>query len=236
MSAARSEGATPLFEGWRTVAHIFFAEYRDHFNRLDGTSIARLWNAPSGVMEGQTVVLWDTRAKVEANHVALCERYRTSDFGSADFEIVHIRPVGDEAIFVHVIWTMRRRDGAGLDADLLDGDHGILRAANQPGVLPSVVVDECRRAAEGLNKVISSARPGWPSVGPEVGHLPIVDENQVRHDQGEVHPHHAAQQPPGNYWFLHELDLLSDTKGKIAEGKGDGEAGEITGIWETMPR
>lgn len=112
MSAARSEAATPLFEGWRTVAHIFFAEYRDHFNRLDGKSIAKLWNAPSGVMEGQTVVLWDTRAKVEANHVALCERYRFSDFGSADFEIVHIRPIGDEAMFVHVIWTMRRRDGA----------------------------------------------------------------------------------------------------------------------------
>lgn len=112
MSAARSEGATPLFDGWRTVAHLFFTEYRDHFNRLDGKSIARLWNVPSGVMEHDTVVFWDSAAKVEANLSALCERYRFSEFGTADFEILHIRPIGESAFFVHLVWTLRRRDGA----------------------------------------------------------------------------------------------------------------------------
>ena len=49
---------------------VFFSEYRDHFNRLDGRGIARLWHAPSGVMEGTQVVWFDDADEIRRRGIA----------------------------------------------------------------------------------------------------------------------------------------------------------------------
>lgn len=98
--------------GAEILVSVFFSEYRDHFNRLDGRGIARLWHAPSGVMEGTQVVWFDDADEIRRNHIALCERYRKTEFGSADFSVLRVVTMGENATFAHVWWTLRRSDGS----------------------------------------------------------------------------------------------------------------------------
>lgn len=98
--------------GAEIMVQVFFTEYRDYFNRLDGRNIARLWHAPSGVVEGGRVVWFDSADEIQRNHVELCERYRRSEFGSADFAVRNVVTLGDTATFAQLVWTLRRTDGS----------------------------------------------------------------------------------------------------------------------------
>ncbi len=137
-----------------TETQTFFDQYRDAFNRLDGDAVANLWHSSSGITdcpvasgvasESSDLVArltwWPDDAPMRANHRALCELYRKSDYGRADFELEAHVAMGPAHAFAHVRWTLRRRDGRLLQR--FRTGYQLIKTANGPKVLLAVAHQE----------------------------------------------------------------------------------------------
>ena len=130
----------------REETQAFFEVYRDAFNRLDGNAVADLWHISSGVTDSAgpdaaaRLTWWSGDALMRANHVALCNVYRASDYGHADFQIEQHLPLGPNHAFVHLQWTLKRRDGSLLQQ--FHTGYQLLRTAQGPRVLLAVAHQE----------------------------------------------------------------------------------------------
>lgn len=112
----------------------FFERYRDAFDRLDGDAVAALWHGQgSGIADSNAgcgrLTWWPGTEPMRANHRALCEVYRRSGYGRAEFHIDQHVPMGDDHAFVRVHWTLLGRDGRvlqrfGTGYQLLRGEQG----------------------------------------------------------------------------------------------------------------
>lgn len=134
----------------------FFEAYRNAFNRLDGDAVAELWHTPSGMVhtrDGEayaTLTQWTDDSPMRANHRALCELYRGSDYHRADFEVVAHTPLGADSAFANLRWTLTRPDGSVLQrfctgynlARTLHGPRVVLCTAYQENI------SELKRHAE----------------------------------------------------------------------------------------
>ncbi len=129
----------------------FFETYRDAFNRLDGDAVADLWHGASGITDTRDGVAaltwWPDDAPMRANHRALCDLYRTADYGRADFEIVHHEPMGANHAFVHLHWTLQRRDGTPLQR--FGTGYQLMRTGAGVRVLLAVAHQEDLRSMRG---------------------------------------------------------------------------------------
>ncbi|MDP3223554.1 MAG: hypothetical protein Q8M96_10495 [Rubrivivax sp.] len=133
-----------------TEVQAFFVTYREAFNRLDGDAVADLWHVGSGIADshgqgdgtgpGARLTWWPEDAPMRANHRALCELYRSQDYGRADFLIQHVQPLGPAHAFVHVQWTLQRRDGSLLQQ--FGTGYQLMHTAQGPRVLLAVAYQE----------------------------------------------------------------------------------------------
>ncbi len=137
----------------------FFETYRDAFNRLDGDAVADLWHGASGIADSRDGVgrltWWPDDAPMRANHRALCEVYRGADYGRADFEIVHHEPMGANHAFVHLQWTLQRRDGSPLQT--FGTGYQLMRTGAGVRVLLAVAHQEDLRAMRGSGPAAAQA-------------------------------------------------------------------------------
>ena len=130
----------------REETQAFFEVYRDAFNRLDGDAVADLWNEPSGITDAAgpdaqpRLTWWANDAPMRANHRALCEAYRDSGYGRADFEIEQHQPLGRHHAFAHVHWRLQRADGSLLQQ--FHTGYQLMRTSRGPRVLLAVAHQE----------------------------------------------------------------------------------------------
>ena len=123
----------------------FFETYRDAFNRLDGDAVADLWNDRSAITSTgadgiATLAWWSDDAPMRANHRALCDVYRRTDYARADFSIEAHVPMGPDHAFAHLHWCLTRRDGSALQE--FHTGYQLLRTAMGPRVLVAVAHEE----------------------------------------------------------------------------------------------
>ena len=127
----------------------FFETYRDAFNRLDGDAVADLWHTPSGITdsggaEGGAVnarlTWWPDDAPKRANHIALCDVYRSQDYGRADFHLEQHVSMGPNHAFAHLHWTLKRKGGSLLQQ--FHTGYQLLRTAQGMRVLLAVAHQE----------------------------------------------------------------------------------------------
>jgi ketosteroid isomerase-like protein len=85
----------------------FFESYRDAFNQLDASAVARHFHTPSMLISGQGRVVWTTPDEVLANMQALVAHYRADGFARATFEPRDVLAFGDNAV-VDIGWTIDR--------------------------------------------------------------------------------------------------------------------------------
>ncbi len=127
-------------------AQAFFETYRDAFNRLDGLSVADLWNGASGIADSHAadgiarLTWWPEDAPMRANQVALCDAYRRAGYGRADFVVLQLVPMGAAHAFVHVAWTLLRVDGGLLQS--FHTGYQLMRTAQGWRVLLAVAHQE----------------------------------------------------------------------------------------------
>ena len=124
----------------------FFETYRDAFNRLDGKAVADLWHTPSGITDSggadgaARLTWWPDDAPKRANHIALCNVYRSQDYGRADFRIEQHVPMGRNHAFAHLHWTLKRKGGSLLQQ--FHTGYQLLRTAQGMRVLLAVAHQE----------------------------------------------------------------------------------------------
>ena len=125
---------------------LFFETFRDAFNRLDGNAVADLWHTSSGITDSAgpdataSLTWWPNDAPMRANHIALCDLYRSSNYGHADFHLERHLALGPNHAFVHLHWTLKRRDGSLLQQ--FHTGYQLLRSAQGPRVLLAVAHQE----------------------------------------------------------------------------------------------
>jgi len=88
----------------------FFDSYRDAFNRLDASGVARHFHVPSMLISGQGRVVWSTHDDVLANMEALTAHYRADGFDHATFQPRAVLAVRDNPV-VDIAWTIERTSG-----------------------------------------------------------------------------------------------------------------------------
>ncbi len=86
----------------------FFDEYRDAFNQLDGSAIARLYHVPSGIAHDRGYTHWPTFEAVRDNMVALCQQYRQGGYAAAHFAPVAFLAQGENFAVATLAWTITR--------------------------------------------------------------------------------------------------------------------------------
>jgi hypothetical protein len=124
----------------------FFTTYRDAFDRLDGDAVANLWHSSSGIADNhgpeQTAQLtwWPTDEPMRSNHKALCEVYRTADYGRADFVIEDHVSLGSNHAFAKLHWRLQRKDGTALQQ--FRTGYQLMRTAKGPQVVLAVAYQE----------------------------------------------------------------------------------------------
>jgi len=90
----------------------FFEQYRDAFNRFDGSAIANLFCVPSGIVSDRGLTAWQSREPIAENMVALCALYRANGYKRAHFQPHHYIPQGADFAVADVAWTIEREGGA----------------------------------------------------------------------------------------------------------------------------
>ena len=89
----------------------FFELYRDAFNRLDPEAISQLFCVPSMITSPLGSVVWTEAGQIQANMVALCERYRADGFAAAEFAARGCIDQPPDHAVVDLEWTIHRGGG-----------------------------------------------------------------------------------------------------------------------------
>lgn len=127
-----------------TEAQTFFTVYREAFNRLDGDAVADLWHAGSGIADSRDglghITWWSDDAPMRANHRALCDLYRSNDYGGAAFEITEHLSMGAHHSLSRLRWRLLRSDGSLLQQ--FHTAYHLMRTATGPKVLLCTAYEE----------------------------------------------------------------------------------------------
>jgi hypothetical protein len=109
-----------------TEIRLFFDQYREAFNLLDGKAVAQLYAVPSGIVSNSGYTHWPTFEPIRDNMVALCELYRQHGFSSARFEPGVFVPQGEDHAFADVSWQIER---VGQEPWCFNTSYNLLRTA-----------------------------------------------------------------------------------------------------------
>jgi ketosteroid isomerase-like protein len=89
----------------------FFNNYRDAFNALDGSAVAKLYAEPAGIAQDATYTYWPNRQPVAENMTALCKLYEDKGFVRADFEAGQFIDQGQNHAVADVLWRIEWNGG-----------------------------------------------------------------------------------------------------------------------------
>jgi hypothetical protein len=131
----------------------FFDRYNAVFDRLDGDAVAALWHTPSGIRSSEAMTWWPEREPMRANMHALCDVYRNAGYAKARHQITTHVPMGADAAFVNVAWTLERADGSVLQRFCTS--YNLQRFASEAGAPVKVV--HCTAYQENIQALKSHA-------------------------------------------------------------------------------
>ena len=147
----------------RHEVQAFFEAYAQAFNRLDGEAVAAMWHAGgSGIAHqraGQAALTWWAEpAPMRANHLALCEVYRSSGLARTSFELLDHVPMGPDHGFARLRWQLWRTDGGLLQT--FGTGYQLMRTADGLRVLLCTAFEEDLSAlrAQAAGPVAASGR------------------------------------------------------------------------------
>jgi hypothetical protein len=127
----------------------FFQEYNAAFDALDGDAVAAMWHDTSGICAGETITWWPAREPMRENMRELCEVYQQAGYVRAAHQITGYVPMGADAAFVNVAWTIEGTQGRVLQS--FNTGYNLQRFAGNARAAIRVVL--CTAYEENLNKL-----------------------------------------------------------------------------------